>query len=352
MLEAITRPWLLDLLSGLFHPYRLRLLALGALGLLGSLVTLATPWAASGLAERLLAPTPTGLLISGAVLMTLVLGDAALEFGSGWVMGTTSHRLLLDFRCLLFDRVHQAPLLHSQQLSRGDTVNLSENDVHAIVAFVVGSLMELLPSLLTFFGALWMIAAISPTIGLLALVSIPPFVAATRLLGRRLRPISERLYARHGESLSQLEENLGLLQLIKSRGMEANELRRYEDTSSAIFNENAAYLRIDLVLAPLTRVAGAVGLIAALLFSTMIDSAHTVSELVQLFMYGGVLFGPVNGIVSAYGGLQTTLASVDRLEPLFSVAPEDTGEGRARAFEHAPAIHVEALQFGYTESVP
>ena len=285
------------------------------------------------------------------MLLLLILGDAVLDYGSGWLMGTTSHLLLLDFRSRLFERVHQTPLIRSQELSRGDTVNLSENDVHAIVAFMVGSLMELLPSFITFFGALWMIATISPTIGFLALVSIPPFVIATRLLGRRLRPISERLYARHGES-SQLEENLGLLQLIKSRNMEAAELRRYRATSSAIFKENSAYLRIDLALTPVTRVAGAAGLIVALLFSAMIDSAHNVSELVRLFMYAGVLFGPISGIVSAYGGLQTTLASVDRLEPLFSAAPEDPQEGKAHAFRRAPGVRIEALRFGYTASAP
>ena len=220
----MSRSWLVEVGSGLLAPYRTRLLLTVALGLVASGVGLVVPHLAGRFAEQLLTLTMAGLIATGLSLLALLALGAAIDYATGWLLGTTSHRLLLDARELLFDRLQRAPLLRIMAGARGEYVNLSENDVNGLVGVAVGTLMELPPYLLTFLGALWLMATIDPVVAVLALLALPLFFLAVRWIGRELGPVTERLYARHGASLAQLEENLGLLQVVKARGREAAEL--------------------------------------------------------------------------------------------------------------------------------
>ena len=343
----MSRSWLVEVGSGLLAPYRTRLLLTVALGLVASGVGLVVPHLAGRFAEQLLTLTMAGLIATGLSLLALLALGAAIDYATGWLLGTTSHRLLLDARELLFDRLQRAPLLRIMAGARGEYVNLSENDVNGLVGVAVGTLMELPPYLLTFLGALWLMATIDPVVAVLALLALPLFFLAVRWIGRELGPVTERLYARHGASLAQLEENLGLLQVVKARGREAAELEGYRRTSTDIQRENAARLRLQLLLAPFTRLAGGLAVVVALLVSTAVGRSHEVGELVALLLYGAVLYGPVTGLAAIYGNLRSAGASVARLDPFLAEPGEMPEAGRPLSLTGPPAIAAEALSFSY-----
>jgi ATP-binding cassette subfamily B protein len=336
----------------LFAPYRNRLLATVVLGLFGSAVALVVPWVAGRFAADLLTLAVPALLASALTLFGLLAVEAVIDYATGWLLGTTSQRLLLDARELLFDRIQRAPLLRVMAGRRGEVVNLSENDVNGLVGFSIGTLLELPPYLVTFLGALWLTAAIDPVVALLALLAMPLFFLLTRRIGRQLGPVTERLYGRHGEALSQLEENLGVLQVVKARGQEPAELARYRATSAEIQAENAARLRLQLLLTPLTRFAGSLAVVGALLVSAAVGRTHEVAELVALLLYGAVLYGPVTGLAAIYGAMQSARASVERLDPFLGGAGEVTHRGEPLVLAGPPAISAEKLSFSYAPGRP
>ncbi|KAA3622843.1 MAG: ABC transporter ATP-binding protein, partial [Proteobacteria bacterium] len=126
----------------------------GALALMlgESAVALATPWMAGRFTEALLGDgLAFGLSLHAFLLvwMAVLLVQALLRFGNRFVLGQVGERILAALRVRLFDHLQALPLSWHHQRRRNEVMSLMANDVGAISGFVTGSLLGLLPHLVT-----------------------------------------------------------------------------------------------------------------------------------------------------------------------------------------------------------
>ncbi|VAX11711.1 hypothetical protein MNBD_GAMMA26-68 [hydrothermal vent metagenome] len=308
-------------------PYRTTLLAACILMLGEVALSLASPWLAGQLTSTILNGKTT-LWQDYETIMLLWVGllalQAILRFGNNYLLSSTGARMLSQLSTRLYDHLQALPLSYHQQLRRGDTLSLLTRDTGILSQFVTGTLVSLLPLILTFCGALVMMLHINLQIGLLAALLTPLFVFAIKLLGRKIRPLSSQLSKEYAATLAQAEENLIMLPIIKAFTREPGESSSYQSQHQNLLQLTTHYLRLQSMLAPCIHFLAGSGIILLLWFSTQQLTKGLISpaDIISLLLYGLLLTRPISNLASVYGQIQSAQGAGERLIEVFATAPE------------------------------
>lgn len=333
--------------------YRRRLLMSIVLGFIASSVSLLVPWAAGQFAERLFAEETAASLAAVTALLVLLLGvQSAISYVNSLIQARAAHRILLETKEALYDQLQRLPIGVTRARARGDLMSLFDNDAYVLTNFITGTLVRLPAQLLLILGAVLMMALMDPVVALVAVAFLPGFVIATRLMSRSIRPISERMYRFHGESVALLEENLLQLPLIKTQAKERDELDRLRRVHDEVFDANMSQLRVMMAFGPLTQFTGAVVVVVALGLASTLRDGMTIGETVTLLFYGLMMYRPVGALAGVFGALQATLAAVDRVMPLMNAPAEIAASGAPLVLAGPPRVTIDQLDFRYGKGPP
>ncbi len=190
-------------------------------------VALAVPWlggrAAEGLLSSQMGATGTVLL----ALLALFAVQALLKFGNSYLLSRSAEHILADLRIRLYDHLQALPLNFYHQRRQGEILALLTYDVAALSGFISGTLLSVIPLLVTVAGALIFMFRIDPLLSLIATALVPLFYLLMKIIGRRLRPLANQLQEAHAGAVAIAEENLGMLPAIKTFTREPQESERY-----------------------------------------------------------------------------------------------------------------------------
>ena len=341
--------------SGLLRfitPHRRVLYSILGLLLIGSLVSLLNPWIAGQFTGSLIGDVDTrfpGIQFILLAWLGLIAFKSVLAFATQYLIGSTGQTITANLRSRLYDHLQALPLSYYQQQRPGDTLALLSNDAEVISGFVTDTLVQLLPLLLTFAGAFVMMFLIEPSIALLAVLLLPIYFVAMKLIGRRIRPLSREWIDSYSDMISFIEENLGLLPAIKSFTREPHEAGRFNEKNRRLLGISKRQLFIQALLSPaITFLAGAGLLLLLWLGSAQLSQGELTSAgLVSLLMYAMLLTQPVSGLANVYGQLQRTRGSAERILEFFSVQPEPSSEGKPELPYATGHIKFEDASFSY-----
>ena len=339
------------LVLGYITPHRRVLLAVLALLLAGSALSLANPWMAGLLTASVMGNEPPALgtrALLGLWLGLMVLGGLQ-GFATQYFIGTTGERITAEMRTRLYQHLQALPVGYYQQRRAGDTLTLLSTDAEIISGFVTDTLMQLLPALLTFAGAFLMMAWLDLSIALLAVLFLPAFFLAMKLIGRRLRPLSRAWVDANSHLVSVVEENLGMLPAIKAFTREGHEQARFEQANQRLYSVSRQRLRINATLAPAVGLLGGLGLLVFLWVGTgHIDSGQlSPANLVSLLLYAALLMSPLRTLANVYGQVQLTRGSAERIVEFLNEQPEPTDEGELELDEVRGQVRFEDVCFAY-----
>ena len=347
--QAKAHAWLLA--RGLLRPHVLALLVVLSLMLVQSAATLAQPWLAGLLTDRLLLGAGVGPLLW--VLFGLILAQQALGYLTSIQLQAVSGRLVADAGSHVYTHLQSLPLAWHHARQRGDVLALLTGDVYRLGNYVTGTLVPLVPLLFTFIGALAMMLRVAPAIAIAIGVLMPLLFVLLKLVGRRLRPLSHEVMQAWADQASLAEQNLSMLPVIKAFATDPAEARRYAGRTEAVRAIDLRRAQLEGAISPVVHVlgAGTVLLLLGLAGRQVASEELRVGELVSLVLYGLVLVNPVSQLARVYGSTQSARGTAQRMLAALGAVPEvDTG---TRVFEGVRGeIAFEGVDFGYPGRPP
>ena len=238
--------------------------------LAGSLLSLANPWMAGLLTASVMDDGERGMGARGllGLWLGLMLLRSLLSFATQFYIGSTGERITAELRTRLYQHLQALPVDYYQQRRSGDTLTLLSTDAAIISNFVTNTLVQLLPALVTFGGACVMMAWLDWSIAVLAVVFLPAYFIAMKVVGRRLRPLSRAWVDANSHLVSVVEENLGMLPAITASTRAAHEQGRFEEANQRLFSLSQQQWRIEAALSPLISLLGGVGVVVLLWLGT------------------------------------------------------------------------------------
>ncbi|MEL6529806.1 MAG: ABC transporter ATP-binding protein [Pseudomonadota bacterium] len=303
---------------------------ISALSLLSSLAALALPWLAGQFLGGVMGeqaidlPRTVTLLAIALVVMTAITIAVAIlsEIASG--------RILAALRNETYNHLQSMPISFHDRSRSGDLLGLMVYEVDALSAFLTSTLAMVPSMLMTAGGAVILLFLIDPTMALVVPVLVPLFYIVMKLVGRRLRVLSQRYRKAYIEVISKAETDLTMLPAIKSFATEEHHRRQYAIAVEETRQLSVSQARMVAFIAPTVALIAACAAIAILLIggSQLEAGAREPSEVFAFLLYAALLTRPVGSLANIYGQFQVAKGTLSRLEKIFA---KDIEEGYAQA---------------------
>ena len=283
-------------------------------------------------------PAPT-LLMIGVFLVTATLLKTSCYFASVATMVPVRTGIVRDIRNTLYKKITSLPLSFFSDERKGDIIARMSGDVGEVENSIMGSLEMLIKNpilIAVYFGSL---LYISWQLTLFTLVVLPALGWAMGKIGRRLKQSSHEAQAKWSETMSQLEETLGGMRIIKAFGAEEKMQHRFNSTTDEFRNIYTHVATRQGSAHPVSEFLGTCLIVLVLWYGgTLIFSDHSPIDAPTFIFYMVILYSviqPLKDLTKAAYAIPKGLASMERINKILLT------ENPIREPEHP--THIDAL---------
>ncbi len=322
----------------------------------GTLLTLLIPLFAGQLTRTILAEPGTEvypLAVIVGVWAGVMLLRTLLSLTEEYYMGMVGEEVATSLRDRVYAHLQALPLTWHQTRKRGQVLSLLTSDADDVSGFVTGTLLPLLPTLLTLVGAFVMMARLDITLAMVVILGLPAYVLALKVIGREIRPLARAWMDQYSKLVARAEENLSVLPALKAFGREQLEAENFRGDNRRLLNIWRRQLRRQSLLSPAVNLMAGLGVLVLLWLGSRHIAEGTLgpADLVSLLLYAGLLMSPLSNLAGVYGQVQRVLGSADRLITFFAEQAEvlDVGEALGAV---SGAVRFENVTFAYPEREP
>ncbi len=288
-------------------------------------------------------------LIPLALLGAYLLKGLA-RYLQAYLMAAVGERVVARLRGDLYRHVQGMPLAFFTAMHSGDLMSRILNDVNRLarlsstmVVMAVRQVATILALLVVMFGR-------EPLLTLAALVAFPVIAVILRVIGRRLYEINRRAQERIGQLAVFLHESFAGTKIVKAFGREGHEEARFDALNQRLLRLALKNVRADEITEPLMEVAGALGVVAALLYGgyQVIEGRMTPGTFFSFTAAVVMLYGPARRLSRAVNAVQQTRGSVERVFDIMDRPPAITDRPGARVLDDfRDAVVFERVDFRY-----
>lgn len=279
--------------------------------------------------------------------------SAGLSFLIAVYMVRLSQKIVSAMRCDAFQSISRLPVGFTDRHAIGDILSVISYDIDTLSTSLAHDVVQILSSVVTVVGSLYMMLTISPLLILVFAVTIPLSVFITRFITSRTRPLFRARSRKLGELNGFVEEMLSGLKTAKAYNREDYTIDRFDKK-----NEEAvqAYYKSEYygsTTGPSVSFVNnlslsLVSVFGALLYLWRYMSLGDVSSFV---LYSRKFSGPINEVANIIAELQSALAAGERVFRLIDEPPETPDAPDAIELENAQGlVEMKNVSFGYEKN--
>ena len=297
------------------------------------------------------------LLLLGACLVLLTGFKCLTAWLANYFMVPIRTGVLRDLRAQLYKKVVSLPIGFFTEERKGDVMSRMTNDVNEVEASIMSTLdmlfkdpIMILVYLITLFTISWQL-----TLFVLILLPIAGFLIGR--IGRSLKRASTKGQEQNAEILTQIDETLGGLRVVKAFNAESKLTHRFLNLINAT---RATFNRINrryYLAHPVSEFFGT-ALIAILLWfgGTLILGEHSNID-AATFIYYLVIFysiiNPAKDLSKATYGIRRGMASLERIDKILNTESSIRNiESPKQLTEFQSVIRYENVSFSYQSDRP
>ncbi|MFC6207483.1 ABC transporter ATP-binding protein [Levilactobacillus tongjiangensis] len=289
-----------------------------------------------------------GIMYAGAAIFGVV-----QQLIMSWISQKVVYRLRRDLK----EKMQRLPISYYDTHSNGDLMSRMANDMDNIGGTLQQTLSQMVTSVLTFFGVLYMMLTISGWLTLVALISVPLSLLVVMVVA----PKSQRFFASQQKNLGLLnntvEETYAGHTVVKTFNREQAAQEEFEEHNQKYYKSAWKAQFVSSLIFPLMNFVKNLDYLAvAVIGGIQVANGTVTLGNVQAFLqYTNQFSQPITQMANLTNTIQATIASAERI---FSVLDEDdmTDTATAKLPEHtAPAdnvIEFDDVAFQYVESNP
>jgi ABC-type multidrug transport system fused ATPase/permease subunit len=262
------------------------------------------------------------LLLLGACLVVLTGLKCVTAWLANYFMVPIRTGVLRDLRESLYKKVVSLPIGYFTEERKGDVMSRMTNDVNEVEASIMSTLDMLLKDPIMILVYLVTLFTISWQLTLFVLILLPIAGLLIGRIGRSLKRASSKGQEQNAEILTQIDETLGGLRVVKAFNAEGKLTNRFQQLINAT---RATFNRINrryYLAHPVSEFFGTALIAILLWFGGTLILRENASFDAATFIYYLVIFysiiAPAKDLSKASYGIRRGLASLERIDKILN----------------------------------
>lgn len=294
------------------------------------------------------------LCILAGFLVVMTLLKTGSEYLAGSMLIPVRTGVQRDIRNKIYRKITELPIGYFNEERKGDIMSRMMGDVNEIENSIMSSLEIIFKNPLLIVVYIIMLFVLSWKLTLFVIVLLPISGWLIGTIGKNLRKTSLVGQQQMGTMLSQIEETLGGVRVIKAFNAEKKLINRFAKINEQIRTTFGKINRRHLLAHPLGEFLGTIVICVLLLYGGMLILDNTNSLDAPTFIYYLIVFysvvPPFKDLSRASYNVQKGMASLGRVdEVLNTINPIQSKENiEVKAFESA--IEFRNVSFKYSEA--
>lgn len=299
----------------------------------------------------------TTLLILAGFMIVMTLLKTACYFGSSAVMIPLRTGLVRDMRRQIYDKILFLPLGFFSQERKGDIIARMSGDVSEVENSISGSIDMLIknPILIIFYVSTMVFISWKLTLFVLAFAPLMTWLMG--VIGRNLKKRSTQVQALWSDTMSQVEETLGGLRVVKAFTAEKKMSERFANVTGAMRKKASRVNTRQALAHPVSEFLGTVLICVVLVFGgTLILTDHSFIDAPTFIFYMIILYSvinPVKDFAKATYSIPKGLASMERIDRILGAPSTITEAPDAKSVDSfEDSIEYRNVGFSYEDGRP
>jgi len=286
-------------------------------------------------------------------IITAVLLKNLFLYLSFYFLAPIRNAVTRKYSKLLYNKILQLPIGYFTEQRKGDILSRSSNDIAELETSIIGALEGMIKEPLNIIGIIIVLFVISVKLTLFVFVLLPLAGLIVGRIGRSLKKQTNKAQVKWGEIMTQMEETLTGLRIIKAFNAEGRVKKSFFGLIDEIFLiKNKILYRRDLA-SPLSESLGVIILCCVLWFggklvlSGEILSGSSFIGYVALFSQ---IINPAKALSQAVYNVNRGTATLDRLNEVLEapiIVEEASNPTELVGFKDS--IQFENVQFSYQD---
>ena len=305
----------------------------------------------------------------GDVLL-IVLGiyvvASALAWLQGYLLNDVVQATVYRMRSDVEDKINRLPLGYFDRQPRGELLSRVTNDIDNISQSLQQTMSQLLTSLLTVVAVLGMMIWISPTLALVALVSVPITMVVAGQVMKRSQGLFVTQWRRTGTLNGHIEESFSGHSLVKVFGRQGEVEEVFAAENDELYKASFGAQFVSGLIMPIMMFIGNLNYVVIAVLGGLRVASGTMSlgDVQAFIQYTRQFTQPLTQVASMANLLQSGVASAERVFELLD-AEEEVGSVMARVEAglepaevepvgptHRGRVAFEHVAFSYEPDVP
>ena len=275
------------------------------------------------------------------------------KYINGYYTRRVGAQVVVDLREKLFQRLTGQSLSFYGQMDVGQLLSRCTNDTQALEYSISHSVEDLTSAPVQILACIIAIFVAckennSYTLAIILFVGMPLLLLPMRLLGRSIRTVYRKSFARIAIVITRMHETFSGIKVVKACNTEAMECRRFHASTSSYLKQVFRALRLQQLVSPTMEFVSVLCILVFIIFAY--NDGVTVTELMALLAPAFMAARPIKDLSKVIVLIQQSMAAADRYFELLDddqSLPEKADAVEMTGFNDS--IKIEDVVFRYDE---
>ena len=262
----------------------------------------------------------TALLLLGLIFAGMTVLKTSCYFASSAVMVPLRTGIVRDIRVMVYNKLLSLPMGYYSKQKKGDIIARMSGDVNEIEVSIVSSLDMLIKNPILIFFYFTTLIITSWQLTLFTIAVVPVMAWGMSAIGKKLKRKSLEAQEKWSETMSQLDETLGGLRVIKAFIAEDKMKKRFADTANEFKTASGKVSTRQASAHPVSEFLGTCMIMIVLWFGgTLILSDASPIDAPTFIFYMVILYSvlnPLKDFSKAGYNIPKGLASMERIDKI------------------------------------
>jgi len=253
----------------------------------------------------------------------------------------------------LFKHLQNLPAGFYDNHKTGDLVAYAINDIQAVrMIFGFGSIAILEGAIINGVSIYFMVTTIDPIFTLIAILPSTILIAVLIRLRAVIRERFGIVQKTFAEISEKVEENIMGIRVVKAYAQEEKEVSDFVNLSKKRVDTQMNLTRVSGILGPATQICFGISFMVFIAYGSelVVNGTISLGDYVAFNSYMMLIMGPITNIVRIIEVWQRGLASMRRLDEIFSAKSDIIDRNDKTDFSISGSIEIRNLTFKYPGS--